>query len=136
LSIFALFVAVPAAEAGSFEAFWRSVKHVFAGPKHKTVAHRTVHKRTNEPKPREPSSTPTPDVISHAPPSERNIQPATRATGKKDSRRDLRYGIPVPGKTGLVTSPFAPDSGYIDIRAFPPGTPVKDPYSGKVFLTP
>jgi len=35
-----------------------------------------------------------------------------------------------------VTSPFSPNSGYIDVRGFSPGTPVKDPYTGKVFLTP
>src|SRR5439155_16140795 len=47
-----------------------------------------------------------------------------------------RYGTPVPGKNGFVTSPFSPNSGYIDVRGFAPGTPVKDPYTGKVFLTP
>jgi hypothetical protein len=49
---------------------------------------------------------------------------------------DTPYGAPVPGKKGLVTSPFAPESGYIDVRGVPPGTAVKDPYSGKTFLTP
>jgi len=48
----------------------------------------------------------------------------------------LRYATPVPGKNGFVTSPFSPNSGYIDVRGFAPGTPVKDPYTGKVFLTP
>ena len=37
---------------------------------------------------------------------------------------------------GLVTSPFAPDGGYVDVTGFPPGTAVEDPYTGKVFLTP
>ncbi|MGB9474504.1 MAG: hypothetical protein WCE87_05470 [Candidatus Udaeobacter sp.] len=55
---------------------------------------------------------------------------------KKNSKGDLPYGIPVPGKQGLVTSPFSPDSGYIDVRSFPPGTEVRDPYTGKTFLTP
>jgi hypothetical protein len=36
----------------------------------------------------------------------------------------------------LVTSPFSPDSGYIDVRSFPPGTEVRDPYTDKTFLTP
>lgn len=54
----------------------------------------------------------------------------------KRSRRDLPYGIPVPNKPGFVTSPYAPKSGYVDVRGFPGGTEVNDPYTGKVFLTP
>lgn len=49
---------------------------------------------------------------------------------------ELQYGKNVPGKPGFVTSPFSPYSGYIDVRGFPPGTEVKDPYSGKSFLVP
>ncbi|MFN2476589.1 MAG: hypothetical protein ABR526_09660 [Chthoniobacterales bacterium] len=51
-------------------------------------------------------------------------------------RRDLPYGVPVPGRAGFVTSPYAPTRGYVDVREFPPGTEVRDPFSGKVFLTP
>jgi len=43
---------------------------------------------------------------------------------------------PVPGKPGFVTSPYKPDAGYIDVRGFPKGTEVKDPYTGKAFLVP
>jgi len=50
--------------------------------------------------------------------------------------RDLPYGTPVPGKPGFVTSPHSPTAGYVDVRGFPPGSEVKDPYSGKVFLVP
>ncbi len=49
---------------------------------------------------------------------------------------DLPYGTPVPGKPGFVTSPHSPSAGYVDVRGFPPGTEVKDPYSGKTFLVP
>ena len=52
------------------------------------------------------------------------------------SRRDMPYGIPVPNKPGFVTSPYAPKSGFVDVRGFPSGTEVKDPYTGKVFLNP
>jgi hypothetical protein len=48
----------------------------------------------------------------------------------------MPYAIPVPSKPGFVTSPYAPKSGYVDVRGFPSGTEVKDPYTGKTFLTP
>jgi hypothetical protein len=48
---------------------------------------------------------------------------------------NLPYGKAVAGKPGFVTSPYG-NPGYIDVRGFPPGTEVKDPYSGKSFLVP
>jgi hypothetical protein len=54
----------------------------------------------------------------------------------KGAKADIPYAIPVPGKQGFVISPFAPDSGYIDVHQFPPGTYVKDPFTGRVFRTP
>jgi hypothetical protein len=51
-------------------------------------------------------------------------------------KKDYPYATPVAGKPGFVTSPFAPYSGYVDVRGFPPGTEVKDPYTQKVFLVP
>ena len=49
---------------------------------------------------------------------------------------EISYGIPVPGKPGFVTSPHAPSAGFVDVRGFPPGTEVKDPYTGRIFLVP
>ena len=45
-------------------------------------------------------------------------------------------GVPVSGKPGFVRSPYALDQGHIDVRGFPPGTEVKCPYVGKIFLVP
>jgi hypothetical protein len=61
-----------------------------------------------------------------------------RAAGglKNPTRRDMPYGVPVPGRPGFVTSPYAPTVGLVDVRGFPSGTEVKDPYTGKLFLTP
>lgn len=64
------------------------------------------------------------------------VRSADGVPPSKKPRRDLPYGIPVPNKQGFVTSPYAPKSGYVDVRGFPSGTEVKDPYTGKIFLTP
>ena len=61
---------------------------------------------------------------------------ALAAPEAKDGKRDVPYAVPVPGKKGLVTSPFAPREGYIDVSKFPPGAEVKDPFSGRIFRTP
>jgi hypothetical protein len=45
-------------------------------------------------------------------------------------------GKPVPNKPGFVLSPYSSKEEHIDVRGFPPGTEVKDPYSGKIFLVP
>ena len=66
----------------------------------------------------------------------------TGERGIKDAREmtkqvgELPYAKAVPGKPGFVTSPYDPYKGYIDVRGFPPGTEVRDPYSGKTFLVP
>jgi hypothetical protein len=147
LSTFMLFSATEVAKAGPFEDFFKSIRNSFArpAPKPRTPQPRpSSRKPGNEAPPSDASdassasnsqtsSSPTP--VS-APPNPKNVRVAKATATKKNSRGDLPYGIPVPGKQGLVTSPFSPDSGYIDVRSFPPGTEVRDPYTGKTFLTP
>lgn len=53
----------------------------------------------------------------------------------KVAKGDFPYGKPVPGKPHLVESPYSPGK-YIDVEGFAPGTEVKDPYTGKIFLVP
>ena len=125
------------AEPGPFDNFFHRLRRALGEPEHKS-ARRSSRKQTDETTnpSSERSTTPAPAATGDAgaPPSERNTRTATRATSKKGD--DLSYGTPVPGKTGFVTSPFSPNAGYIDVRGFAPGTPVKDPYTGKIFLTP
>lgn len=61
--------------------------------------------------------------------------PAPTAAATKVAKGDFPYGIPVPGKKNLVESPFSPGK-YVDVEGFAPGTEVKDPYTGKIFLVP
>jgi hypothetical protein len=144
LSVFTLLAATEVGEAGPFGDFFSSLRNSFARPAQKPQSpqsHRTSRKQNNETPPSDasdasnsqtsPSPTPAP-----APPNRNNVRVAKATAARKNGKSDVPYGIPVPGKQGLVTSPFSPDSGYIDVRSFSPGTEVKDPYTGKSFLTP
>ena len=144
LSIFTLFGAPVIGQAGPFEDVFRSIRNSFArpAPKPRTPQpRRSSPKQSNEIPPSAASDTsntqtsPTPTPVP-APPNPSNVRVAKATAAKTNRNGDVPYGIPVPGKQGLVTSPFSPDSGYIDVRSFPPGTEVRDPYTGKTFLTP
>jgi len=66
----------------------------------------------------------------------REIRIAKAAWSANHPKTALLYGTPAPGKPDLVASPFAAESGYVDVTGFPPGSEVEDPYTGKIFLTP
>ena len=146
LSTFAFLSAPGVGEAGPFEDFFSKLRRSFSHPEPKPrwPKPRQITRKQNSNAPpsdasdasnisnnqASPSPTPVP-----APPNGNNVRVAKATATRKNPKGDVPYGIPVPGKQGLVTSPFSPDSGYIDVRSFPPGTEVKDPYTGKSFLT-
>ncbi len=136
LSMFALFTATDEAEAGPFMDFFRGLRRATAHAQPKPRSHRSSRKQNNEVPPSDASSSQASGSTVAAPPNGRNVRAAKTAPAAKKGKSGLLYGTPVPGKEGLVTSPFSPDSGYIDVRSFPPGTEVKDPYTDKIFLTP
>jgi hypothetical protein len=144
LSFLTVFGAPEVGEAGPFEDFFGALRRSFSRPAPKPQSpqpRRSSRKQNNEAPPSDASNTsnsqtsPSPTPVP-APPNPNNVRVAKATAARKNRNSDLPYGIPVPGKQGLVTSPFSPDSGYIDVRSFPPGTEVKDPYTGKSFLTP
>jgi hypothetical protein len=121
------------ADAGSFMDFLKSIGKSISHPQKKSQSRtkstkQRASKHTASPKP-SPGQSP-------GPPEEHTERTALAAPKAKGGKADVPYAIPVPGKQGFVTSPFAPGSGYIDVRQFPPGTDVKDPFTGKIFRTP
>jgi len=87
-----------------------------------------------------PAAAATPPAVgqpSH-PPKELtgSVRPVSAADIEK-AKAGLPYGIPVPGRRGMVTSPYLPEEDkYIDVTDFASGSVVKDPYTGKFFLVP
>ena len=79
-----------------------------------------------------PNAPPENAEANEAPPA----PPPTAAAPTKTTKGDYPYGTPVPGKPGFVKSPYAADQGLVDVRGFPPGTEVKDPFTNKIFLVP
>ena len=101
---------------------------------------RVVVEQRRAPEP-EPTATPAPRVSTRSNTSSNQEQanqsrssssPRTTPSGKSS----LPYGKPVPGKPGYVFSPYDKNGGYVDVTGFAPGSKVKDPYSGKIFLVP
>jgi hypothetical protein len=65
-----------------------------------------------------------------------SINPRASPTPQTASQTQFPYGKPVPGKPGYVYSPFDRNGGYVDVTGYSPGSKVKDPYTGKIFLVP
>jgi len=42
----------------------------------------------------------------------------------------------VPGKSGLVMSPYDPEARYVDVSGYASGSKVKDPWTEKIFIVP
>ena len=133
-----VFFGLSVAQAGPLD-FLRRVRESIVHPRHHQPTspatrskggNSTAAKRNDlrPPEPKEPEPTESPEPV-----TTRTASSVARAQG---ARTDLPYGVQVPNKPGFVISPYSPNAGYVDIRGFPSGTEVKDPYTGKVFITP
>src|SRR2546426_12090226 len=114
------------AKAGPFRDFFRALRSAIAHPHETPRPHRSSHKH-NETPPTDASNSQTSGSPVPAPPGRPDVRVAKAASGASRQQAELPYGTPVPGKPGLVTSPFASDTGYVDVTGFPPGTAVEDP---------
>ena len=74
------------------------------------------------------------------PSKEEEVTGTVRRVSAKDlekAKAGLPYAIPVPGRKGMVSSPYLPEEDkYIDVTDFASGSVVKDPYTEKFFLVP
>lgn len=144
LTIGALCLPVNPLMAGSLGDFFKALGNSIAHPGQKPKPKPSPQNKRSQTKgseqnpadyPPSPTATPPQSPTPTATQSQPPVRPAS-APPQKNSKRDIPYAIPVPNKPGFVTSPYSPKSGYVDVRGFPSGTEVKDPYSGKIFLTP
>ncbi len=141
ICLFAVALSGPQAAANPvgdfFKKVGRSISNIGKKPAPKTKPRKS---RTNEKKTKAqvptPSPTPFPTLTPTPTPTPLEIRPASSAPQDQQRPRDLPYGVAVPNRPGLVTSPYAPKEGYVDVSAFPSSTEVMDPFTGKVFLTP
>jgi len=125
------------AEAGPFD-FFRRIRESIAHPRHHQRTPSTTRSKKDN-NTRVKRNDLRPPELKEPEPTE-SPEPVTTRTASsvpaQQPRADLPYGVPVPNKPGFVISPYSPNAGYVDIRGFPSGTEVKDPYTGKVFITP
>ncbi|MDR3402936.1 MAG: hypothetical protein P4L99_10605 [Chthoniobacter sp.] len=90
----------------------------------------------SNPSPDDNANPDTKPPTDNKPPADNKPQPPAVPESAPVKVGEIPYAKPVPGKPGFVFSPYDQYKGYIDVRGFPPGTEVKDPYSGKSFLVP
>jgi hypothetical protein len=107
------------AKAEPFSDFW-GLRSTTAHPNQKPRPHRSSYKHKKSPTSDASNSHSSGRPVT-APPNRRNVLVA-KAASANQQKTDMQYGTPVPGKPGLVVSPFAPDTGYVDVTGFPPGT--------------
>ena len=92
-------------------------------------------KTVPEPEAPEKKEAPEPKKeVAPTPAPAKQMSPAAQPPAKPAD--DLPYGIAIPGRPGLVNSPYAAKNQFVDVAGLKPGQEVKCPYSGKLFRVP
>ena len=108
------------------------------GPQPAKTPHAT-RRPTSRAAPADAATSPAVEQPSH-PSKEGEVTHTVRSVSATDVEKikaGLPYGIPVPGRKGMVTSPYTPEEGkYVDVTGFASGSIIKDPYTAKFFLVP
>jgi len=152
LLISLFFLGGPLANGGPVGDFFKKVGQSISKPLHsepqpQPQSARAQPAKTPHPTRRSPSraaptsaTTPSKEEESSHPSKEEESPSAVRTISAADIEKlkaGLPYAVPVPGRKGMVTSPYIPEDGkYIDVSSFSSGSIVKDPYTGKFFLVP
>ena len=145
-----LFLSGPYVNAGPVGDFFKKVGHSISKPLQpqpepqpqstRPQPTKTPHATRRPTSRAAPAAAATPPGVAQPshPPKELtgSVRPVSAADIEK-AKAGLPYGIPVPGRKGMVTSPYLPEEGkYVDVTDFASGSIVKDPYTGKFFLVP
>ncbi|MGE5213668.1 MAG: hypothetical protein ACM3NN_08260 [Nitrospirota bacterium] len=146
-----LFLSGSLVQAGPLGDFFKKVGHSIAKPLQRepqsappprpqpTAAPHVTRRSSSRVTPAAATTPPAEAQSSHSPKEGESTAPvrALSAADIEKVKAGLPYGAPVPGRKGMVTSPYLPEDGkYIDVTDFPSGSVVKDPYTGKFFLVP
>lgn len=74
--------------------------------------------------------------LATAPVPAKTLNPASQPPAPVRAEDSLPYGVAIPGRPGLVNSPYAAKNQFVDVAGLKPGQEVKCPYSGKLFRVP
>ena len=154
VAIVLLFLSGSSVNAGPVGDFFRKVSHSISKPL-QSQPQPPSHPQSTRPQPANtpqatrrrtsraaPATAARPPAVGQPsqPPKEEELTSSVRRISAADiekAKAGLPYAVPVPGRKGMVTSPYLPEEDkYIDVTGFASGSVVKDPYTEKFFLVP
>ena len=139
-----LFLSGPFVNAGPVGDFFQKVgqsisKPFQRGPESEPQSTRPQPTKTPHAtrRPTSRAATPPAGAQSSQTPKEEGTVRGVSAADLEKAKAGLPYRIPVPGRKGMVMSPYVPEEGkQVDVTGFASGSIVKDPYTEKLFLVP